>query len=136
MLIWKAHKGPLGMLAFSPDGRLIATNSGTRVVSLWDATSGKLVRKLGPHVASAARAGAFFPDGKHAAVFHDDDGGGCVWEVETGKLMARLTAAHSYPHHAVAVRPDGKQLLHATPLGFVVWNDPVRECELPRKHDR
>jgi hypothetical protein len=136
VLGWKAHKGQLGMLAFSPDGRLIATNSGTRVVSLWDATSGKLVCKLGPHVASAACAVAFFPDGKHAAVFHGDDGGGCIWEVGTGKLVARLAAAHSYPQYTVAVRPDGKQLLHATPRGFVVWDDPARASELPRTHDR
>ena len=136
MITWQAHKGQIGMLGFSPDACVIATNSGTRVVSLWDATSGKLVRKLGPDIATAARAIAFFPDSKHAAIFHDGDGGGAVWEVETGKLVTRLAAAHSYPQHTVAVRPDGKQLLHATPQGFVVWDNPARECELPRKHDR
>lgn len=136
MLLWQAQKGAVGMLAFSPDGRLIATNSGTRVVSLWDSASGKLVSKLGPQAATYASAVAFFPDSKHAVVYHADDGGGCVWEVETGKLVARLAAAHSHHQGTIAVRPDGKQLLHATPRGFVVWDDPLRESELPRKHDR
>lgn len=136
MLAWQAQKGTVGVLAFSPDGRRIFTNSNTRVVSVWDAASGKLVRTLGPDITSPARALAVFPDGKHVAVFHDGKDGGCVWDADTGKSVARLAAAHTNPNDAVTVTPDGKQLLYATPRGFVVWDDPLRPCELPREPDR
>lgn len=49
MFVWQAHKGKVRSLAFSPDGGLVATTSGTsRLVSLWDPATGQLVRKLDP----------------------------------------------------------------------------------------
>ena len=47
MLIWEAHKGKIESAAFSADGRYLATATGnTRLVYLWDPSTGKLVRKL------------------------------------------------------------------------------------------
>ncbi len=49
MFVWQAHKGKVRSLAFSPDGSLLATATGTgRLISLWKPTTGELVRKLQP----------------------------------------------------------------------------------------
>lgn len=49
MFVWQAHKGKIRSLAFGPDGRLLATATGSsRFVSLWNPVTGKLAHKLEP----------------------------------------------------------------------------------------
>jgi WD40 repeat protein len=73
-------------LAYSPDGRYLASGSRNDVVRLWDATSGQLVRTFKEHWVWAL---AFSPDGKHLAT------GGAnklvrLWEVESGKEVHQM----------------------------------------------
>src|SRR5262245_42673055 len=53
----------LGALAFAPDGALLAGAGRDGRVSLWDATTGRLLRVLGRHEAEVTCL-AFSPDGK------------------------------------------------------------------------
>ena len=62
----KGHKGVVWSMAFSPDGKLIASASFDKTVNIWDAESGKLKQTLTGHD-EELRAVAFSSDGKTIA---------------------------------------------------------------------
>lgn len=126
MLVWHGHGAKVRSLAFSPDGRLLATTAGSsQYVWLWEASTGKRVRKLTDRY--SARAVAFFPDGRHIAATWYRGGWTTIWEVESGKVVANLAAGLEHYPDALAVSPDGARLVVCAPARrVVVWNDPTR----------
>jgi WD40 repeat protein len=103
--ILRGHIDEIRSMAFSPDGKLLASAGADRVVHLWDVESGQLL--AGPN-----------PKGKHATAVFQYQGrqvlgstGGPffrLWDVETTKeihLGGDPIAAYS-----VAVTPDGHWL--------------------------
>jgi WD40 repeat protein len=80
------HDKRLYSAAISGDGRLVATGSEDRTAIVWDAASGKQIRKLPPSGRDAIEYLTFSDDGKHLAAHL----GGVssylvVWDLETGK---------------------------------------------------
>jgi WD40 repeat protein len=59
----KGRKGPLGPLAYSPDGKLLATAAGTSV-EFWDADSGNLLRRTQEGHSRSVGTLSFAPDGR------------------------------------------------------------------------
>ena len=57
------EKAVVNALAFSADGKLVATGSYDRVVKVWDVAAGKAVHTFEGHAAGLNRL-AFLPDGK------------------------------------------------------------------------
>jgi RNA polymerase sigma factor (sigma-70 family) len=116
------HDNRLEAVAFSPDGKWVATGSTGEVpIRLWEADTGKLVRRLGEERRGAnAFALAFSPDGKVLA----SGGYGTVtlWDVASGKA---LRAFHPHPRHAfcLAFSPDGKTLASGGYDGTVCVTD-------------
>src|SRR5262245_644776 len=62
----RGHALALASVAYSPDGKYIATGSYDRTTKVWDAASGKELVTLTGHEA-AVEAVAFSPDGKSLA---------------------------------------------------------------------
>jgi len=80
------HKGQICMLAFSADGKTLATASREdQAVRLWDTESGQLKAKLEGHARGVTTL-AYSPDGKKL-VTGSSDGKTRLWDAQTGKLV-------------------------------------------------
>lgn len=105
---------PIMALAFSPDGKELAA-SGFRELTVWDAASGQLLRRIG-NVAPRTYALAWSADGKRLAT-----GGGIpgelgevrLFEADTGKLL-KVMGAHGDVVQDVNFSPDGAVLAAAS----------------------
>jgi WD40 repeat protein len=75
-------------VAFSPDGRSLASGSLDTTVRLWDAVTGKVVRALSGH-AKGVLSVAFNPDGRSLASA-SEDGTVRLWDVASGRCLAVL----------------------------------------------
>ncbi|MBL8795762.1 MAG: WD40 repeat domain-containing protein [Planctomycetia bacterium] len=117
-------------LAFSPDGKLLASGCGDHRVYLWDAATGKLLRRLHGHQ-SGVNAVAFSADGQLLA-----SGAGfedfmvCVWETATGKEQ-RLLPGHQNGTQSLHFEASGSRLLAATRRGTARYWDAATGRELP-----
>jgi Planctomycete cytochrome C/WD domain, G-beta repeat len=109
-LTLNAHKDVVLDVAFSPDGRTLATCGYDRLIKLWDANTGKERLTLKDHSDSVYSL-SFSPDGKLLA------SGGAdravkVWDVATGSRLYTLGESTDWVY-AVTWHPDGKHLAAA-----------------------
>src|SRR5262249_39692640 len=115
-LYWAVNAaGIVARLAFSPDGRTLASCSGRDdVIRLWETTSGKERATLPDAVCCVA----FAPDGKMLAA-GKADGTVKIWDLASGKTIATLEGHRSLVP-SVAFSPDGKTLASSG------WDSAIR----------
>lgn len=110
-IIRTKHRG-IGILKFSPDGKVLAVVSGYQI-DLWNVADGeRLASFKGGKEKEHIRNMAWSPDGKTIASGGTDN---CVrlWSVETGKQTARFTQEYMGDVRDVAWSPDGKKVASA-----------------------
>jgi WD40 repeat protein/energy-coupling factor transporter ATP-binding protein EcfA2 len=107
-------------VAFSPDGKTLATGCRDGAVKLWDAASRQELATLIGHSASV-HAVAFSPDGKTLATACEDKTVR-LWDVASHQELVALTG-HTDGIYTVAFSPDGKTLATgSTDLTVKLWD--------------
>lgn len=131
LVVQTGHISDVMAVAFSPDGRLLATAGFGTVIKLWEVATGRELRSLNDHTGVTIRGSnqsilagpelinalAFSPDGKTLA------SGGIdktikLWSVETGQVIHNITG-FSGMINSVAFSPDGKLLASGSADNFI-----------------
>src|SRR5262249_54634810 len=115
--------GPLACLAFSANGRLLATGSRDGLLRLWDAGTGELRATLQEAEVHGIASVAFTSDGQTLATA-GLTGTVKLWDVVTGEQQATLQQAGGGPGPllaSIAFTGGGKRLLAVSPGPCVKW---------------
>ena len=127
------HTGVVYSVAFSGDGRLLASASGDHTVRVWDVAAAKCVAVLTGHTDQVFSA-VFHPDGKRLASAGRDRAI-WLWDLATGQEVARLEGHTNYVF-SLAFSPDGTSLVSGSGDGTVrIWDTapPARRHQARRE---
>ena len=116
-------------MAFSGDGRRLASTGRDRTVRIWDVAAAKCVAVLIGHT-DEVFAAVFHPDG-HRLASAGRDGAIWLWDLETGQEVVRLEGHTNYVY-SLEFSPDGKSIVSGCGDGTVrIWDttSPARRQE-------
>jgi WD40 repeat protein len=112
-------------LAYSPDGKLIASGGRDNVICLWDANTGREVRRLTAPDHWFDQI-AFSPDGMLLAAVNHYDEIIQLWSISDGKQVFKLKGI------CAAFTPDGKSLATGGKDKLIRFWDPSKGKEVRR----
>jgi WD40 repeat protein len=95
------------VVAFSPDGHILASADWTYTITLWDTATWQPIRPLTGHT-DIVESIAFTPDG-HTLASASVDNSIRLWDVSTGQTLRTLTG-HTDAVTSISFSPDGHSL--------------------------
>ncbi|WP_427162719.1 trypsin-like peptidase domain-containing protein [Aliinostoc sp. HNIBRCY26] len=113
-------EGRVISVAFSPDGRTLASGSWDKTIKIWNIATGQEIRTLNGH-SQGVYSVAFSPDGRTLASGSWDKTIK-IWNIATGQLIRTLNG-HSDLVESVAISPDGRTLASGSQDKTIkIWN--------------
>jgi WD40 repeat protein len=103
----QGHEDSIGRLAWSPNGKFLATPSKDKSIRIWDAESGEYLRDLRGHTGWVYCV-SWSPDGRTLASASDDTTIR-IWDADSGRHHRTLNG-HTVSFFSVSWSPEGQAL--------------------------
>ena len=115
---FEGHENIVCTVAFSPDGKLLASGSGDNTIKIWNVDKRECIHTFEGHKGSVCSV-AFSPDGKRVV-----SGSKTIklWDVDTRECIHTFKG-HKSSVYTVAFSPDGKLLASGSGDNTIkLWN--------------
>ncbi|NER94400.1 MAG: hypothetical protein F6J86_11250 [Symploca sp. SIO1B1] len=126
LLSCTGHLSWVHSVAFSPEGKILASGSNDQTVRLWDVNTGQCLQTFRGHTGGISSV-AFSPKGNILASGSNDQTVR-LWDVNTGQCL-KVLSGHSNHLLSVIFSPDGQTLISSSEDKTVrFWQVATGEC--------